>query len=113
MTDRLIGLKENVIIGKLIPARARIELPPEPVKELPPPILAPEDEEGTEVALEAAGPAAAVAVLEGPEAEAEEAPLEGEPGEGEPPAEREDEIPGLASFPQSYVAEPDEPDQEE
>jgi len=34
MTDRLLGLKENVIIGKLIPARARIELPPEPVKEV-------------------------------------------------------------------------------
>jgi DNA-directed RNA polymerase subunit beta' len=113
MTDRLIGLKENVIIGKLIPARARIELPPEPVKELPPPILAPEDEEGTEVALEAAGPAAAVAVLEGPRDEAEEQPLEGELGEGEPSAEKEAEIPGLASFPQSYVAEPDEPDEEE
>src|SRR5579883_292591 len=28
-TDHLLGLKENVIIGKLIPARAHIELPPE------------------------------------------------------------------------------------
>jgi len=28
-TDHLLGLKENVIIGKLIPARAEIDLPPE------------------------------------------------------------------------------------
>jgi DNA-directed RNA polymerase subunit beta' len=34
-TDRLLGLKENVIIGKLIPARSAIELPPPPVKEIP------------------------------------------------------------------------------
>jgi hypothetical protein len=36
--DRLLGLKENVIIGKLIPARATIDLPPPPVRvqELPP-----------------------------------------------------------------------------
>jgi hypothetical protein len=33
MTDRLLGLKENVIIGKLIPARATVDLPPEPVKQ--------------------------------------------------------------------------------
>jgi hypothetical protein len=32
-TDRLMGLKENVIIGKLIPARATIDLPPRPVVE--------------------------------------------------------------------------------
>ena len=33
-TDHLLGLKENVIIGKLIPARAELELPPreEPVR---------------------------------------------------------------------------------
>ena len=30
-----MGLKENVIIGKLIPARAPIDLPPPPVKEIP------------------------------------------------------------------------------
>ncbi|MDP3769303.1 MAG: hypothetical protein Q8S13_14920, partial [Dehalococcoidia bacterium] len=35
--DRLMGLKENVIIGKLIPARATIELPPPPVQEIPRP----------------------------------------------------------------------------
>jgi DNA-directed RNA polymerase subunit beta' len=34
-TDRLMGLKENVIIGKLIPARTPINLPPPPVKEIP------------------------------------------------------------------------------
>jgi DNA-directed RNA polymerase subunit beta' len=34
-TDRLMGLKENVIIGKLIPARTPIDLPPPPVKEIP------------------------------------------------------------------------------
>jgi DNA-directed RNA polymerase subunit beta' len=33
-TDHLMGLKENVIIGKLIPARAPIDLPPRPVEEL-------------------------------------------------------------------------------
>ena len=32
-TDHLMGLKENVIIGKLIPARAAIDLPPRPVVE--------------------------------------------------------------------------------
>ena len=32
-TDHLMGLKENVIIGKLIPARAEIDLPPRPVVE--------------------------------------------------------------------------------
>jgi DNA-directed RNA polymerase subunit beta' len=37
--DHLLGLKENVIIGKLIPARATIDLPPPPVKEIPLPDL--------------------------------------------------------------------------
>jgi len=32
-TDHLMGLKENVIIGKLIPARAPIDLPPRPIIE--------------------------------------------------------------------------------
>jgi DNA-directed RNA polymerase subunit beta' len=40
-TDHLLGLKENVIIGKLIPARAKIDVPPPPVKEIPlPDVLA-------------------------------------------------------------------------
>jgi DNA-directed RNA polymerase subunit beta' len=32
--DRLLGLKENVIIGKLIPARAKVDMPPRPVQEM-------------------------------------------------------------------------------
>ncbi len=44
--DHLLGLKENVIIGKLIPARAKIDLPPPPIKEIPrPELLALEGEE--------------------------------------------------------------------
>jgi DNA-directed RNA polymerase subunit beta' len=46
-TDHLMGLKENVIIGKLIPARAPIDLPPRPVEEMRPPRrLIEEGEEG-------------------------------------------------------------------
>jgi len=109
-TDRLIGLKENVIIGKLIPARARIELPPEPVKELPLPMtLTPEEEEAAEGELEGAGVSTALAVVEPPGEEAEEEAPEGEPEE-EPSKEMEAAVPGLAAFPQSYVAEPDEPE---
>jgi DNA-directed RNA polymerase subunit beta' len=37
--DHLLGLKENVIIGKLIPARAVIDLPPPPVQEIARPEL--------------------------------------------------------------------------
>jgi DNA-directed RNA polymerase subunit beta' len=46
-TDHLLGLKENVIIGKLIPARAEIDLPPRPVLEelRPPRLLEGEDDE--------------------------------------------------------------------
>jgi DNA-directed RNA polymerase subunit beta' len=29
-SDRLLGLKENVIVGRLIPARARVDIPPAP-----------------------------------------------------------------------------------
>jgi DNA-directed RNA polymerase subunit beta' len=47
-TDRLMGLKENVIIGKLIPARADIIVPPRPVEELRPRRLLEEGEEGFE-----------------------------------------------------------------
>src|SRR4029077_12792296 len=32
-TDSLMGLKENVIIGKLIPARAEISVPPRVIEE--------------------------------------------------------------------------------
>ncbi|HLG10573.1 MAG TPA: hypothetical protein VI876_02335, partial [Dehalococcoidia bacterium] len=47
-TDHLMGLKENVIIGKLIPARAPIDLPPRPVEELRAPRHLLEGEEGYE-----------------------------------------------------------------
>jgi DNA-directed RNA polymerase subunit beta' len=50
-TDHLMGLKENVIIGKLIPARAPIDLPPRPVVEelRAPRHLLEEGEEGFEL----------------------------------------------------------------
>ena len=41
-----MGLKENVIIGKLIPARAEIDLPPRPVLEEGRPRYIAEGEEG-------------------------------------------------------------------
>ncbi len=47
-TDHLMGLKENVIIGKLIPARATIDMPPRPVEELRAPRHLLEGEEGFE-----------------------------------------------------------------
>jgi DNA-directed RNA polymerase subunit beta' len=48
MTDHLLGLKENVIIGKLIPARAPITVPPRPVVEVSAPrrLLEEGEEEG-------------------------------------------------------------------
>jgi DNA-directed RNA polymerase subunit beta' len=49
-TDHLLGLKENVIIGKLIPARAEIVLPPRPLIERAPRLL--EDGEDAELELE-------------------------------------------------------------
>jgi hypothetical protein len=44
--DHLLGLKENVIIGKLIPARAAIEVPPRLERPRPAPLLAPVDDDG-------------------------------------------------------------------
>jgi DNA-directed RNA polymerase subunit beta' len=113
MTDRLMGLKENVIIGKLIPARAQIELPPEPVKEVALPETLIPEEAAAEVALEEAGAPAVVAVLEGPgdgagEEQAPEGELEEKPSE-----EKEAAPSGLSEFPQSYIAEPDEPEDQE
>jgi DNA-directed RNA polymerase subunit beta' len=52
-TDHLMGLKENVIIGKLIPARATIDVPPRPVEELRAPRHLLEGEEGFEEDFEA------------------------------------------------------------
>jgi len=104
MTDRLLGLKENVIIGKLIPARATIDLPPEPVREFFLPGLRPdgmhelplamgedgEDEDTREIELEA---------------------LMTEPFESEDAlAVAEDEAPAV---PQTYFAEPDDLDEDE
>lgn len=115
MTDHLLGLKENVIIGKLIPARASIELPPEPVKAVPPPEILVPEEAAVAVGLEEAG-GGAVAVLEGP-GDGDEKPVESELEAAEPPETppeiKEPTIPGLVGFPQTYVAEPDPPSESE
>jgi len=112
MTDHLLGLKENVIIGKLIPARAHIELPPEPVKQVALPEALISEEGAAQAGLEEAGAPAAVAVLEGPgDGASEEAP---EAEIEEPPSEEKEAAPpGLSGFPQSYIAEPDEPEEQE
>jgi DNA-directed RNA polymerase subunit beta' len=111
-TDRLLGLKENVIIGKLIPARARIDLPPEPVKEVALPEALIPEEADAEASPEEAGAPAAVPVLEGPGDEAGEAEaLKGE-FEEKPSEEKEAAPAGLSAFPQSYIAEPDEPEEQ-
>jgi DNA-directed RNA polymerase subunit beta' len=89
-TDHLLGLKENVIIGKLIPARADIVLPPRPVIERAPRLL----EEGEEAELEIEDLEEALE-LEDEDLELEEAGVE--------PARR-------AS---AYVAEPDALEDEE
>jgi DNA-directed RNA polymerase subunit beta' len=81
--DHLLGLKENVIIGKLIPARAEIDLPPPPVQEVPLP---------DELALE-----------EGAEPDDEMSELDvAELMGAEPEASPEPAVPT------SYIAEPDE-----
>jgi DNA-directed RNA polymerase subunit beta' len=77
--DHLLGLKENVIIGKLIPARAKIDLPPPPVKEITRPEML---------------------VLEG-----EEADLTQE--EFSELMSEEHETVSAPSIPTSYIAEPD------
>jgi DNA-directed RNA polymerase subunit beta' len=80
--DHLLGLKENVIIGKLIPARAKIDLPPPPVKEIPRPEML---------------------VLEGEEVDLTQEDfselMAAEPDAPEPTA--------VPSVPTSYIAEPD------
>jgi len=80
--DRLMGLKENVIIGKLIPARAEIDLPPPPVKEIPLP-------EGLELE-------------EGEDVFSDEEVADLMAAEGEPVT-----IPVPAAVPTAYIAEPD------
>jgi DNA-directed RNA polymerase subunit beta' len=103
LTDRLMGLKENVIIGKLIPARATVELPPQ-VEELRLPEalrleeagLLPSGEEEEEALAEDASLAELMTEEpEGPEEATEE--IEEEPAE-----------PVAPEIPQTYVAEPDE-----
>ena len=95
--DHLLGLKENVIIGKLIPARAAIELPPPPVREIPlPEILALEGEEPRE--KEEITPEEMAQLMESVGATEEELPEEPE----EPTA------PEAPQFPHTFVAEPDE-----
>jgi DNA-directed RNA polymerase subunit beta' len=107
MTDRLVGLKENVIIGKLIPARATIDLPPEPIREFFLP--GPERPEGMPREL-------ALAMGEGgEERDTRELELEALMSEA---FESEDIVPvgeGEArrpDIPQTYFAEPDEPEAE-
>ena len=94
--DHLLGLKENVIIGKLIPARAKIELPPPPVREITrPELLA--LEEGEEPKKE--GEASALTEQEVSElmgAEPESTPA---PAPAPAPA-------AAPEIPTSYIAEP-------
>ena len=84
--DHLLGLKENVIIGKLIPARAKIDLPPPPVEQ--------------------------IALPEGLTAEEVELPVDGDKMSDEDVAELMDaepeKPPAVPQVPTSYVAEPDE-----
>ncbi|MHB8515197.1 MAG: DNA-directed RNA polymerase subunit beta' [Dehalococcoidia bacterium] len=121
--DHLKGLKENVIIGKLIPARASIDLPPPPVKEIPlPESLA--LEEGDDLFEGDEGIAGLLGALgvEEPEEDAGEALDEAEEDAdeiAEPSAEDllvtdddvvEIDVPAVdvPPLPKGYVAEPDE-----
>ena len=96
--DHLLGLKENVIIGKLIPARAVVELPPPPVREIPlPELLALEGEEPVE--KEEMTPEEMAELMESVGITEEEAPEEPTAPEG-------------PQFPHAFVAEPDEEDED-
>ena len=102
MTDRLLGLKENVIIGKLIPARAVIELPPEPLREFYLPSL--EAAEGMEGAPGMDEEEVQELELEKLMSQASEPPESDSLVEDEPIEQHE--------VPTSYVAEP-EPEEED
>jgi len=102
MTDRLIGLKENVIIGKLIPARAEIHLPP-PVEELRLPEELRLAEAGALPEGEEVGMEEVALVALGPEQEVEGSFEEMEEAEAAPSPE-----PGPPELPHTYLAEPDE-----
>jgi DNA-directed RNA polymerase subunit beta' len=126
-TDHLLGLKENVIIGKLIPARATIDLPPPPVKEIPlPDLLA--LEEGDDLFgddEEVAGILGALALDDPDDVEIglaldgddDDEPI-GELSEPTPQdllAEEDDAVldvdavvPAAPEIPKSFIAEPDE-----
>ena len=82
--DHLLGLKENVIIGKLIPARAKIDLPPLPSQEMarPEKLILEDGEEPTKQAQMS---------------EQEVSELMG----------AEPDTPKVPQIPTSYVAEPD------
>jgi DNA-directed RNA polymerase subunit beta' len=126
-TDHLLGLKENVIIGKLIPARATIDLPPPPVKEIPlPDLLA--LEEGDDLFgddEEVAGLLGALSLgedddLDGDltlDADDDDAPVElSEPTPQDLLAEDDeddvvlevDDAPAAPELPKGFIAEPDE-----
>ncbi len=104
MTDRLLGLKENVIIGKLIPARATVELPPEPVREYYLPGLRADGMHELPLAMGE----------EGEDEDTRELELEAMMAE---PFESEDALPvakdEAPAVPQTYFAEPDDLDEEE
>ena len=115
MTDRLVGLKENVIIGKLIPARAEIEVPPEPVREF---FLPERTEEGELLPLEArrgreeeSDESIQALMAELFSSSSELSPSE----EGEAVKEEvEEETKSLSpDFLQTFVAEPDESEETE
>ncbi len=121
MTDRLLGLKENVIIGKLIPARASIELPPEPVREF----FLPERPEGFregewpslgagEGRQEESDETIQALMAELFSTSAEPSPSEEEGAEEEEKKEKEEkeEQPSPPEFLQTFVAEPDEDEEE-
>jgi len=125
--DHLLGLKENVIIGKLIPARATIDLPPPPLKEIPLPDVL-ELEEGDELFgedEEVRGLLGALA-LDEPEDEDDAVAVDeddedaiivdvDEPSpedlladDGDDVLEIETDAPSVPEIPKGFVAEPDE-----
>ncbi len=89
--DHLLGLKENVIIGKLIPARAEIDLPPPPIREIArPDLLGPEEGEEAEKAKQDLSEEAVSELMDAePETVAVPAPAAG------------------PQIPTSYIAEPE------
>ena len=129
-TDHLIGLKENVIIGKLIPARAPIVVPPPPVKEIPLPdiraleegddlfaddeevagilsslrLSAPDDDEGIPIDLGDEDEES----LPPLDALAEPSPEELLSDEDEEVLDVEPDVPAAPEIPKGYIADPDD-----